>query len=280
MIITMTYSELVQLQDHRLGNSRSNVIENAPPCIESKLRKRNAFTQKKIKPPAVPPKTYLEDTQGEIETPNDEETQSDGGDVDTCSVGSDSLYDMKLEKTDFKVPKRVASISVASEPAGATIIPRDKLPARNVPRICAVSTDLPKQDQFLPEQVASAAIEPVQAVITDRYEIPPRNVSRIRTISTDSKELKKQEHCQVHHKSERVSDSNESGYQKLDTKKLAPPNRYDDLENLSSKPQKDKALSKNRHPTSTRQERHYESLQLKSMDKESAYQELKSVRRS
>ena len=205
----MTYSELVQLQDHRLGNSCSNVIENAPPCIESKLRKRNAFTQKKIKPPAVPPKTYLEDTQGEIETPNDEETQSDDGDVDTCSVGSDSLYDMKLEKTDFKVPKRVASISVASEPAGTTIIPRDKLPPRNVPRICAVSTD-----------------------------------------------------------------------QKLDTKKLAPPNRYDDLENLSSKPQKDKALSKNRHPTSTRQERHYESLQLKSMDKESAYQELKSVRRS
>ena len=272
-------------------------MANTPPALKLTSYEYNTLktsTEKKIKPPAVPPKTYLEsntDTQDEIETPNDEEAQSNDGDVDTCSVGSDSLYDMKLEKFDFQMPKRVALISATTNySTGAVVIQGDdKVPPRNVPRIPSISTDsknLRKQNQLMPEQIVSAASdhEPAQAEISaERDKIPPRNVPRIRTTSTDSKKsLKLTKHeLQVHYEGKHMSDSNESGnYQKLDTKKLAPPNRYDDLDNLPSKPQKDKAMSKNQqHAASTGQESHYEPLRLKSMDKESAYQELKSVHR-
>ena len=139
---------MIQLQDCRQVNSSTFVIENAPlahnvitePASCEHTEASNTYTsteEKKIKPPAVPPKTYLEpnsDTDGEIETPSDEEAQSvdDGDNVDTCSVGSDSLYDMKLEKIGFQMPQRAASVTIES--AQAIVIP-----PRNLPRVRAIS---------------------------------------------------------------------------------------------------------------------------------------------
>ena len=71
-----------------------------------------------------------------IETPSDEEAQSvdDGDNVSTCSVGSDSLYDMKLEKNliDFQMPQRAASVIIESVQAVV-------IPPRNLRRVRAIS---------------------------------------------------------------------------------------------------------------------------------------------
>ena len=228
---------MLQLQDYRQVNSSTDAVENALP-LELTSNEYNALstsTEKKVKPPAVPPKTYLEpkaETKGEIETPSDEVAQSDNGDLDTCSVGSDSLYNMKLEKIDFQLQKRVAP--AASVPPRATIIQRDKnlIPPRNVPRIRAMSTG------------PQVSLKSVCIIKEER----------------------------VDHERKHRSDSKESDYQKLDSKKFAPPNRYDDLQNFPSKPQHDKA-TRSQH-ASTGQESQYEPLRLKTMNKESIYQEI------
>ena len=70
--------------------------------------------EKKIKPPAIPPKTYREPKELPTATPcptADEEIQS--APDDNCSVGSDSLYDMKLETLDrVQLPERCTNKEV------------------------------------------------------------------------------------------------------------------------------------------------------------------------
>ena len=193
---------MVQFQDCRQVNSSTDVIENAPPVHNTTSYEHtealNTSTEnlKKIKPPAVPPKTYLDpetDTNGEIETPSDEEAQSadDGDNIDTCSVGSDSLYDMKLEKIGFQMPQRAASVT--SESAQAIVIP-----PRNLSRVRAISTD---SQNFLK--------------LSKREQVQ---------LAMDHKT-----------KQENPGGSKEADYQKLDVKKLAPLQRYASLPSKRSK---------------------------------------------
>ena len=86
-VIASSESEVViQLQDCQQINSSTDVVENAPPVhnktsYEHTEALRTSTEKKKIKSPAVPPKTYLDpkmDTNGEIKTPSDEEAQKCG----------------------------------------------------------------------------------------------------------------------------------------------------------------------------------------------------------
>ena len=121
--------------DDRVNNGE--VIETTLP-----LESISTFSdsEKKVKPPAVLPKTYLEPKTSEIETPR----LSDDSDVDNYSVGSDSLYDLRLEIVDFQLPQRFAS-QIARKPPRA--IQGDKIPPQNLPRIRAKSTGPPKSSK-------------------------------------------------------------------------------------------------------------------------------------
>lgn len=77
--------------------------------------------EKKVKPPAVPPKTYREDyvvTDITTPCPSNEELPGEGD--DSCSVGSDSLYDMKLETVaEIILPER--STITGSDPTAKSV---------------------------------------------------------------------------------------------------------------------------------------------------------------
>ena len=272
--------------------SNGEVIENTLP-LESISISTFSDSEKKVKPPAVPPKTYLEsmaETESEIETPSDKEAQGDDSDIDNCSMGSDSLYDMKLEDSNFQFPERIASI--ASEPAHA--IQRNiMIPPRNLPRIQAMDRDPAKSLKSVcirkEERVnhdSKHSSDPREAI--QREKIPPRNLPRIQAMARDHppKSLKvackTKEEEGLNHDSEHSSDPREADhdYRKLDPKMLSPPNRYEDHHDLSSKPRHDKTTKESSDTTgrhcqhATGQENQYEPLRLKTINKPSEYQEI------
>ena len=68
------------------------------------------LSEKKVKPPAIPPKTYREPIieQNIMMCPSDDDTSVESINDDVDSVGSDSLYNMKLEAASekMKLPER------------------------------------------------------------------------------------------------------------------------------------------------------------------------------
>jgi hypothetical protein len=133
-------------------------------------------------------------------------------------------------------------------------------------------------DSQMPQRAASVTSEPAQAIV-----IPPRYLPRAHAISIGSqKRFKLTKREEIYHETMPKSQRNakESDYQKLDTKQLASQARQR-YESLSRHPQQNKlkeTAENQQHASSTGQESHYEPLRLKSVNKESEYQELKIIR--
>ena len=78
------------------------------------FRAQYTFNDKKknVKPPALLPKTYLEEEEEDVASqtscPSDKDVHRP--DYENCSIGSDSLYDMKLDiEDDLKLPQRISA---------------------------------------------------------------------------------------------------------------------------------------------------------------------------
>ena len=66
--------------------------------------------KERVKPPALPPKTYLNEEEETHFTKCSAEEEVECASDDNCSAGSDSLYDMKLEAVDeIDLPNRSAT---------------------------------------------------------------------------------------------------------------------------------------------------------------------------
>ena len=217
------------------------VIENTFP----QRFELSTSSEKKVKPPAVPPKTYLEPkTETKSTTPCpllDEDAQSVNNDIDSCSVGSDSLYDIKLEALNPQLPQR--SIYTVHEPI--QIIEDGNIPTQNPP-VQDAGIDHPKSTY-------------VEAVY----------------LSEATADLEEKMDGKEHSKGTQ-------DYQKIDTKMLNPPSEYEHIHLRSKQKEKvkspeDSASENHQHAMDQVPTVHgsqYELLQLKTMNKPSEYQTL------
>ena len=220
------------------------VIENTFP----QRFELSTSSEKKVKPPAVPPKTYLEPkTETKSTTPCpllDEDVQSVNNDIDSCSVGSDSLYDIKLEALNPQLPQR--SMYVVNEPV--QVIEDGNKPTQNPP-------------------IQDAGIDPPKSVDDTYVKAVYQNKA-----ATDLKEkMDGKDHSKV-----------SQDYQKIDTKRLNPPSEYEHIHLRSKQQEKikspeDSASERHQHAGDQAPSVHgsqYELLQLKTMNKPSEYQTL------
>ena len=220
--------------DDQINNGPGDVFENILP-LELVSMSTFSDSEKKVKPPAVPPKTYLEpktETESEIETPSEKEAQSNDSDVDNCSLGSDSLYDLKLDKVGFQLPERIAS-QIAREPPRA--IQGDKIPPRNLPRSQAKSTGPPKSSksvQMTEEEEKDHARKHSSEADQDYQKIDPKMLNPLNRY---------EDHCDLSSKPQHNETTKEG------------------------------SDATNRH-ASNGQENQYEPLRLKTMNKPSEYQ--------
>ena len=202
--------------------------QSQPAIVLESYSALNTFTEeeKKVKPPAVPPKTYLEeDEENEEEEsktscPSDEDV--DRPVYDNCSIGSDSLYDMKLDVIDDMEHSRR---SIA------------KMTGRTIDVIEANAQPPPSLQKHTSKQLPQRK---VNVHLVGDYQSP------------------------------------QSHYQKLDTKTMNSFPVYDDINSL--RPQRE-TIKFNNFDTSTKPGSampcgQYESLQVKSLNKPSEYQQL------
>ena len=103
------------LYSNRCAAATSVGDQSQPAIVLESYSALNTFTdeEKKVKPPAVPPKTYLEEKEEEEEEEEESKasdscpSDEDRPDYENCSVGSDSLYDMRLDAIDdSELPQR------------------------------------------------------------------------------------------------------------------------------------------------------------------------------
>ena len=105
---------IILWQHYKHSNQTDNSvsISNSVP-LESPTHEHSisgTVSEKKVKPPAIPPKTYRE-PKVELNITlcsSDDDASAQSINDDVYSVGSDSLYDMKLEAASevMKLPKR------------------------------------------------------------------------------------------------------------------------------------------------------------------------------
>ena len=157
-------------------------------------------SERRVRPPAVPPKTYLE-PKNETEITDclslNEETQSRNDDDETYSMGSDSLYDMKLEAANCQLLERSTIICTEDKPVPVIQEFEDTTSIQNR-AIQTLGTDDPT------ESLDSLCVNGI-ATVTDLEE----------RIDVDEDECS--------------NVNNSRGYQMLDTKMLSHPSYYDDL---------------------------------------------------
>ena len=115
--------ENVDHSGQRVVSLNSNSCGPSSSIYEYSTLHMYSEDKKKVKPPAVPPKTYREDyiiTNSTTPCPSNEELNKEAD--DSCSVGSDSLYDMKLESVvDMNLPHR--SMIPGSDPTAELLHP-------------------------------------------------------------------------------------------------------------------------------------------------------------
>ena len=202
-------------------DSNANTVppqSSSETYVYSTLKKYLESDEVYCKPPAVPPKTYLEE---EVETSSATSLpQEDNASTanDSCSVGSDSLYDMKLEAVNvIDIPER----GLTSEPT----------------------------------KVASGNGREKQSV---KFQI-----SGTKQCQDGRLQLKKNLVCNM--------ESNESNYQRIDTKAVNLPNRYETIDKQANSGDTNSGTQSHQHSTTIS---HYESLQLKTMKKPSVYEQV------
>lgn len=105
--------------------------------------------EKKVKPPALPPKTYLgqeeeDDEEGEGQSLTSSAEDVEKPDYENCSVGTDSLYDMEQDNIEeLNLPERNDTEEGAEE-ARDEEIPSTKTAAGNSPQKLAMGSHYQK----------------------------------------------------------------------------------------------------------------------------------------